>query len=73
MCGDYCAETLVEVLNQAGAPTDSELRKAENVFIPEDIREVPAMLPPPEQLSTVQVPHFDADKDPVGAGKGKEV
>ncbi|XP_050290037.1 uncharacterized protein LOC126728216 [Quercus robur] len=66
---DYCAETLVEALNQAGAPADSELRKAENVFIPEDIREVPAMLPPPEQLSTVQVPPSDADKDPVGAGK----
>ena len=31
------------------------------------------MLPPPEQLSTVQVPPPDADKDPIEAGKGKEV
>ena len=73
MCRDYCAETLVEVLNRVGALADSKLRKAKNVFIPEDIREVPTMLPPSEQLSTVQVPPLDADKDPVGAGKGKEV
>ena len=61
VCRDYCAEVWVEALNQAGVSTDSELRKAENTFFPNDIREVLATLPPhvadplppSEQLSIV--------------------
>ena len=37
VCRNYCIETWVEVLNRAGIPTDSKLRRAENVFFPEDI------------------------------------
>ena len=61
VCRDYCAEVWAEALNQAGVPTDSELRKAEKTFFPKDIREVLATLPPhvadpfppSEQLFTV--------------------
>ena len=48
VCRDYCAETWAEVLNRAGVPATFELRSAENIFFPKDIRENPAMLPPPE-------------------------
>ena len=47
VCKDYCTKTWVEALNQVGVPTDSKLRRAENVFFPEDIREVLEALPPP--------------------------
>ena len=77
---DYCAETWAKVLNRAGVPPDSELRKAENIFFLEDIWEVPTTLPPsiadplppPEQLSTIQAPAADAEVS-IGAKKGKEV
>lgn len=42
VCKEYCAE-----VNRVGVPVDSELRRAENIYISEDIREVPEMLPPP--------------------------
>ena len=79
VCRDYCVETWVEVLNRAGVPTDSELRRAENIFLLEDIREVPATLPPPvadlipplELLPTTQSPPLDAEVS-TGAEKGKE-
>ena len=48
MCRDYYAKIWAEALNQAGVSVDSELRRAGNIFFPEDIREVPATLPPPE-------------------------
>ena len=44
---DYSAETWAKALNQARIPTDSKLRRTENVFFPEDIREVPTTLPHP--------------------------
>ena len=44
---DYYIETWVKVLNWEGVPVDSELRRAENIFFPKDIREVLATLPPP--------------------------
>ena len=39
-------------LDQAVVPTDSDLRKIENIFFPEDIREIPGSVPPEEPLST---------------------
>ena len=61
VCKDYYIEVWAKALNWARVPADSELRKAENTFFPEDIREVLAMLPPPiasplpapEQPSTI--------------------
>ena len=32
-------------------PTDSDLRKIENIFFPEDIREIPGSVPPKEPVS----------------------
>jgi len=80
VCRDYCAETWVEALNWVRVPADSELRRAENIFFPEDIQEVPAMLPPPiadplpppKQLPTIQAPSPDAEVS-IGARKGKKV
>ena len=67
------------MLNSAGVPADSELRKAESIFFPEHIQEALANLPstaqplpPPKQVSIIQDPTLDA-KASTGAGKGKEV
>jgi len=77
---DYCVETWAEALNQARVLADSELRRVENIFFLEDIREVTRKLPPPvadplpplEQLPTIQAPSPDAEVS-TRAGKGKEV
>ena len=37
VCRDYYAETWAEALNRAGVLANSELRRAENIFFPEDI------------------------------------
>ena len=37
VCRDYYTETWAEALNQVGIPVDSELKRIENVFFPEDI------------------------------------
>ena len=39
-------------MDRAAVPADSDLRKAENVFFPEDIREVPNVVAPEEPLLT---------------------
>ena len=49
---DYYSVTWDTPLNSIGVPVDSELRKAERVFCPEHIREIPtdpssAVLPSP--------------------------
>ena len=72
MCRDYYTEVWVEALNRAGVPADSELRSAESTFFPEDIQETPAVLPPPEQISTIQAASLDAAAS-TRVGKGKEV
>ena len=62
VCRDYYTKTWAKALNQAGVPADSELRRTKNVFFPEDIREIIAMLPPsvadplspPGQLPTIK-------------------
>ena len=48
---DYYKEVWIEVLNLTGVPATSEWRNAENIFYPEDICEVPAVLPPPVALA----------------------
>ena len=50
VCTDYCAETYYKTLDRAGVPTDSNLRRADKVYYPEDIREDPIALPPPIAL-----------------------
>lgn len=80
VCRDYCAKTWAKALNRTGVPADSDLRRAENIFLSEDIREVLAMLPPPvvdltsnpELLPTTQASLPDAEVS-IGARKGKGV
>ena len=80
VCRDYCAETWAKTLNRAGVPANSELRRAESIFFPVDIREVLATPRPLVadpllllvQFPTIQAP-FPNAKVPIGVGKGKEV
>ena len=37
VCRDYCIETWAKALNRVRVSANSELRKAENIFFPEDI------------------------------------
>ena len=50
VCRDYCTKTYHQALDQAGVSTDSDLRRADQVHYPEDIREDPTALPPPIAL-----------------------
>ena len=47
---DYCAETYYQALDRAGVPADSDLRRTDQVYYPEDIGEDPTALPPPIAL-----------------------
>ena len=47
---DYCAETYYKALDRAGVPVDSDPRRADKVYYPEDIIEDPTALPPPAAL-----------------------
>ena len=74
VCRDYYAETYNQALNRVGVPTDFDLRKAYQVYYPEDLRKnttaphPPAALPPPplEQSLTTQEPSQGAEL-PAGA------
>ena len=46
ICRDYSAETYYQTLDRAGVPTNFDLRRADKVYYPEDIREDPTTLPP---------------------------
>ena len=79
VCRDYFAETYYETLDRVRVPADSDLRRADKVFYPEDIRENPTALPlpaafplpPPEQPLTTQTPSQRIET-PIGAQKGKK-
>ena len=71
VCRDYCTESWGVAMDRTGVPADFELRRAENIFFPEDIREIPKLDPPLEQLLSTQAPLLDAEF-PEGAGVDKE-
>ena len=50
VCRDYCTETYFQALDQAGILVDSDMRRVNQVYYPEDIREDPIALPPPATL-----------------------
>ena len=52
LCRDYITMSWGVALDRAAVPTDSDLRKVENIFFPEDIREIPDAVTPEEPLST---------------------
>ena len=51
VCRDCITMSWGVALDWAAVPTDSDLRKIENIFFPEDIREIPGSVPPEEPLS----------------------
>ena len=64
VCRDYCVETYYQTLDRPGVPADFNLRRANKVYYPEDIREDPTALPSlaafplplPEQPIIIQDP-----------------
>ena len=52
VCGESITLSWGVALDRAAVPADSDLRKAENVFFPEDIREIPDVVTPEEPLPT---------------------
>ena len=76
VCREYCVETYNEALDRARIPTDSDLRRVDQVYYPKYLREnitappPPAALPPPppEQSLTIQEPSQGAEL-PTGAKK----
>ena len=79
VCRDYCAETYNQALDRAGVPADSDLRRVDHVYYPEDIREdttafpppTALPLPPPKQSFTTQEPS-QGTEIPAGAQKDKK-
>ena len=78
VCKEYCAETYNQALDRAGIPADSDLRRVDQVYYPEDLRENTTAPPPPaalplpplEQSLTTQEPSKGAEV-PTGAEKEK--
>ena len=78
VCRDYCSVTWDAALNSARAPAKSELRKAERLFYPEHIRDIPIdpssaalLLPALEQVPSAQDFTVDVGTS-TGAGMGKK-
>ena len=52
ICRDYITMSWGVALDRTAVPADSDLRKAENIFFPEDIREIPDEVACKEPLPT---------------------
>ena len=52
VCREYITLSWGVALDRAAVPADSDLRKAENIFFPEDVREIPDVVAPEEPLPT---------------------
>ena len=53
VCRDYITMSRGVALDRAVVPASSDLRKIENIFFPEDIREIPGSVPPEDRKSVV--------------------
>jgi len=51
VCRNYVTKSWGVAMDRAAVPADSNLRKIENIFFPEDIREIPGSDPPEEPPS----------------------
>ena len=49
VCKEYCAETYNQALDRARIHADSDLRRIDQVYYPEDLRENPTPPPPPNE------------------------
>ena len=58
-------------MDRARVPANFELRRVENIFFSEDIREIPELDPPSEKLLSTQAPLPNIDV-PEGARVDKE-
>ena len=50
VCREYCTETYSQALDRAGILADSDLRRTDQVYYPEDLREDKTPPPPPATL-----------------------
>ena len=50
VCREYCAETYSQALDRAGIPADSNLRRTDQVYYLEDLKENPTPSPPPATI-----------------------
>ena len=71
VCRDYCTESWGVAMDRAGVPADFELKRAESIFFPVDILEIPDTIPSTEQLPPTQTPLADVEV-PKGTGGGEE-
>ena len=78
VCREYCAETYNQALNRVGIPADSDLRRTDQVYYPEDLRENTTTPPPPtilplpplDESLPAQKPSQDTEV-PIGVEKEK--
>ena len=75
VCREYCDETYSQALNRARIPTNSDLRRMDQVYYLEDLREnltppPPIPLPPPNEPLPTQKYSQDSEL-PIGAEKRK--
>ena len=66
VCRDYVTESWGVAMDRAAVPADSDLRWIENIFFPEEIRDVPGSDPPEEPPSAPTV----APNSIIPEGKG---
>ena len=60
VCRDYITESWGVAMDQAEVPANSKLRRAESIFFPVDIQEIPDTVPSTEQLPPTQTSLADA-------------
>ena len=60
VCRDYCTESSGVAMDRAGVLADSELKRINNIFFPEDIREIADSDPPIEKLLPAQAAFPDS-------------
>ena len=72
VCRDYVSESWGVAMDGTNVPADSELRRLENIFFPEDIRETTNTVSPVREPLTIQAlpPNSEVSKRP---GVDKEV
>ena len=77
VCREYCVETYNQALDRAGISADSDLRRVDQVYYPDDLREnttappYPAALPPPLEQSLIIPKLSQGAEAPAGAEKEK--
>ena len=77
VCREYCVETYNQALDQARIPADSDLRRVDQVYYPEDLREnttapLPPAALPPHLKQSFTIPELSQDAEaPAGAKKEK--